>query len=114
MMSLHSRSAVVFVFFTGLVYSQIQVDFEADLSKSRHPISPCISGSNPVLSGEENWTLFRLGGNRMTGFNWENNASNAGSDWYHQSDNYMTWILGITDEEEPGILLKHFRTGPLR
>ena len=22
----------------------------------------------------------------MTGYNWENNASNAGSDWYHHSD----------------------------
>ncbi|MBD3919819.1 fibronectin type III domain-containing protein [Paenibacillus sp. PR3] len=25
----------------------------------------------------------------MTGYNWENNASNAGSDWLHSSDDYM-------------------------
>ena len=26
----------------------------------------------------------------MTGYNWENNASNAGSDWLHSSDSYMS------------------------
>ncbi len=31
----------------------------------------------------------RLGGNRWTAYNWENNASNAGSDWYYQNDGYL-------------------------
>ena len=62
------------------------------LAKPARPISPYIYGmnffagsslSNPV-------TVDRLGGNRWTGYNWETNASNAGSDWYHQSDNFLT------------------------
>jgi hypothetical protein len=30
-----------------------------------------------------------VGGNRLTAYNWETNASNAGSDWQHQNDNLM-------------------------
>ena len=47
-------------------------------------ISPWIYGSNST--NITNRTFDRSGGNRMTGYNWENNASNAGSDWYHHSD----------------------------
>jgi len=41
-------------------------------------------------------TFRRLGGNRMTGYNWETNASNAGSDWNQSSDNYMCSVQGLT------------------
>lgn len=47
-------------------------------------ISPWIYGTN--FSTVPNATFNRIGGNRLTGYNWENNASNAGSDWYHHSD----------------------------
>ena len=30
-----------------------------------------------------------MGGNRWTAYNWETNASNAGSDWYYSNDNYL-------------------------
>ncbi len=63
------------------------LSFEVDGSK-QSPISPYIYGSNGP-----NWkkdaalyTLARSGGNRMTAYNWETNASNAGSDWQHQND----------------------------
>ncbi len=39
---------------------------------------------------------FRLGGNRMSAYNWENNMSNAGSDYKNMSDMYL--ILNIADE----------------
>ncbi len=32
----------------------------------------------------------RQGGNRFTAYNWENNASNAGSDWCFQNDSYLS------------------------
>ena len=32
----------------------------------------------------------------MTGYNWENNASNAGIDWNQQSDDYMCSSLGLS------------------
>lgn len=54
-------------------------------------ISPYVYGSN-----ESNWakperhlTFGRQGGNRMTAYNWENNASNAGNDYKNQSDDYL-------------------------
>jgi hypothetical protein len=31
----------------------------------------------------------RQGGNRMSAYNWETNASNAGNDYFHQNDGYM-------------------------
>src|ERR1700754_1276502 len=64
----------------------------------RTPISPYIYGSNGQSDDrDENITARRIGGNRLTGYNWENNASNAGNDWNHSSDNYLTWIANIPD-----------------
>ena len=76
---------------------------------SRAPISPYIYGTNQDVSGV-NFTLRRMGGNRMTGYNWENNASNAGSDYLNQSDNFMTYVFGIPDSQAaiPGIVLTKF------
>ena len=35
-------------------------------------------------------TLDRAGGNRFTAYNWENNFSNAGSDYQFQSDEFLS------------------------
>ncbi len=60
-------------------------------------ISPYIYGVN---SGADlnavSAKSIRLGGNRMSAYNWENNMSNAGSDYYHTSDMYL--ITDIPDE----------------
>lgn len=56
------------------------------------PISPYIYGLNfyhQIPNAPRNLTLNRTGGNRWTAYNWENNASNAGSDWYYSSDDYL-------------------------
>lgn len=64
---------------------------------STHAISPYIYGVNnaftpgvyPSGTGSalpSNLTFDRLGGNRLTAYNWETNASNAGSDWQYQND----------------------------
>ncbi len=60
------------------------VQFTINSVQNVVPISPWIYGTN--FGSIENATLNRIGGNRLTGYNWENNASNAGSDWYHHSD----------------------------
>lgn len=56
-------------------------------SENHKNISPYIYGVN---SGVDLNTVsaksFRLGGNRMSAYNWENNMSNAGSDWKNMSD----------------------------
>jgi hypothetical protein len=35
-------------------------------------------------------TLSRAGGNRWTAYNWENNASNAGRDWFYSNDGFLS------------------------
>jgi hypothetical protein len=57
----------------------------------RTPISPFIYGTNqPDWSGRSRGLrLARLGGNRWTAYNWETNASNAGSDFQHQNDSFL-------------------------
>lgn len=65
-----------------------------DLSSSGKPISPYIFGINEYGHQEHLKKLsvnaIRQGGNRMVAYNWENNASNAGSDWKHSSDNNLS------------------------
>ena len=55
-----------------------------------HPISPLIYGINDIdhqaFTGQ---TASRLGGNRWTAYDWETNASNAGSDYCYQNDDYL-------------------------
>ncbi len=65
-----------------------------DVSAPGRPISPYIYGINQY-SNENRFntvkaTAIRQGGNRTTAYNWENNASNAGSDWHHSSDNNLS------------------------
>jgi len=58
-----------------------------------HAISPWIYGMNfatGIANAPPLLTLDRAGGNRWTAYNWENNASNAGSDYLYESDNYLS------------------------
>ncbi|HYE60148.1 MAG TPA: glycoside hydrolase family 44 protein [Candidatus Kapabacteria bacterium] len=64
-------------------------------SNNQQPISPYIYGTNfegnpnSWDGSSRNLTFARFGGNRLSTYNWENNASNAGSDWQQQSDGYL-------------------------
>jgi hypothetical protein len=62
-----------------------------------HAISPWIYGVNPRAVGCDDpaarFTLCRLGGNRWSTYNWETNASNAGSELCFQNDG----ALGASD-----------------
>ena len=75
------------------------LEFDIDLSAQASPISPWIYGSNfhTYDFNAVPFTLARTGGNRWTAYNWENNASNAGSDWYYWNDGYLS------SSNEPGI-----------
>jgi mannan endo-1,4-beta-mannosidase len=66
-----------------------------NVSKDNSAISPYIYGTNQDLPPDLKITARRLGGNRMTGYNWENNASNAGSDYQQSSDNYLADNMGM-------------------
>jgi hypothetical protein len=68
------------------------VTITIDPTKTK-PISPYIYGLN-FYFGETNpppmLTLDRDGGNRWTAYNWETNASNAGSDFLYESDSFLS------------------------
>jgi len=58
-----------------------------------HPISPYIYGINfaaSVAGLPPALTFDRAGGNRWTAYNWENNASNAGSDFQYENDAFLS------------------------
>jgi hypothetical protein len=71
------------------------VVFAVDTSQGMWAISQDIYGMNspgpkvpvdPTLRA----TSERLGGNRLSAYNWENNASNAGKDYHYQNDGYLS------------------------
>lgn len=70
------------------------MNVEIDLGGKTKKISPLIYGVNQYGNedyfDELNINAVRQGGNRMTAYNWENNASNAGSDWHHSNDNNLS------------------------
>lgn len=80
--------------------------FSIDATKTISNISPYIYGINHLkefsFSEEDFSTMVRFGGNRTTGYNWENNASNAGSDWHHSSDNNVPYNIVGTEADVPG------------
>ena len=61
-----------------------------NLAGEKKAISPYIYGVNDSGDGSnlKNVTVdaVRQGGNRLTGYNWETNYSNAGEDWHNSSD----------------------------
>ncbi|HEX4426053.1 MAG TPA: glycoside hydrolase family 44 protein, partial [Terriglobales bacterium] len=56
------------------------------------PISPWIYGINSYggVTAPPLLTVDRMGGNRWTAYNWETNASNAGSDFLYENDDFLS------------------------
>ncbi len=74
-----------------------------DLTGTRRAISPLIYGINDAgYLGDVTVNVVRQGGNRFSGYNWENNYSNAGSDWQHSSDTYLTTGYDAALAKTPG------------
>lgn len=92
--------------------AQKRVVFKINTNAERKAISPLIYGTNDKYKYA---AAKRLGGNRLTNYNWENNASNAGRDWYHSSDEYVPWERGVPESEYdvPGSALKYFHNTSL-
>ena len=105
--------AVTFLVMSALLVSAANaqtVEFTVSVNKdSAVKISPYIFGTNQELAGGENWGAMRIGGNRLTGYNWENNASNAGSDYLQESDDYLADVFGVGDSSSvPAIVTGAF------
>ena len=76
---------------TNTAYAETQaVDITVSPSQEHKSISPYIYGVNTGVDlNKVSAGSMRLGGNRLSAYNWENNVSNAGSDWHHNSDMYL-------------------------
>jgi len=78
------RCALLCIFANGLWAETIAIDAAAD----RHAISPLIYGvafGSPAALTDLGSPLNRSGGNATTRYNWQQNCSNRGNDWYFQS-----------------------------
>lgn len=74
-----------------------------NLYGTQKTISPYIYGINDAgYLDDVTATAVRQGGNRYSGYNWENNYSNAGADWQHSSDTYLTTGYDSTLAQTPG------------
>ncbi|WP_147238727.1 glycoside hydrolase family 44 protein [Mucilaginibacter hurinus] len=104
---------LLFMLFGLPAYSQVKVTFNINTNADRKIISPLIYGTN---DNYKHAAAKRFGGNRITNYNWENNASNAGRDWFHESDNYVPWEQGVdeADYNVPGAAVKSFHTRSLQ
>ena len=83
------------------LYSIAQNTITATLdNENTYSINPMIYGYNQDHStpdSDENWGSRRLGGNRMSVFNWENGASNSGKDVAtFTNDNRIPSLVGTT------------------
>ncbi len=91
------------------------ITVDIDVNSGRTAISPYVYGGNQMWSTfntetETCWTARRFGGNRATTYNWENNASNAGKEDLHKSDDFWCTALGVSSGERnvPGIVVTKF------
>lgn len=94
-----------------LLNAQLSVTFTINTNKERQPISPYIYSTNGQSNDRpENITGRRLGGDRMTSYNWENNFSNGGNDYINDNDNYLPYNLNIPSAKylTPNIVLSAF------
>lgn len=83
------RGGVVMLLLGGSAAQAETVTFTVDAAQNVRPISRYIYGINDPLTQQANLTFRRMGGNRWTAYNWVNNASNAGSDFHYQNDDYL-------------------------
>lgn len=79
------------------------VHINIDVNSGRREISPYIYGINENLADSGVYaTAIIAGGNRYSTYNWETNASCAGSDWIHSSDNFLVSSLSEDEQNTPG------------
>ncbi len=96
---------------------QVKLQYLITPGKQLTEISPYVYGLNVDAefshSKADPSRLVRFGGNRTTGYNWENNASNAGSDWEHYSDNWLVGTVAGSEADVPGSVVSTFASNCL-
>src|SRR6185369_12571334 len=77
----------------------VPLSSDLDLSKTLGMISELTYGTNMPVGVKVK--LHRHGGNRMTGYNWETNASSAGNDYKNNSDYWLNQGAGFPMKQLP-------------
>jgi hypothetical protein len=85
-----------------------KVTFQIVPLKVIRSISPYVYGVNSQKPDATRPTVRRMGGNRQTAYNWENNASNAGKDWQHQNDEWPCTVLNFRNCSKPAGQMSDF------
>jgi len=85
-----------------------ELGFTVSVTKVLGPISPYVYGINSQPLAKTRATVRRMGGNRQSAYNWEINASSAGSDYKHLNDDWPCTSLGYTSCEKPGAQMTSF------
>jgi hypothetical protein len=93
---------------SGAAAEAKELSFVVSPDKVNGPISPYVYGLNRQDPTGMNATVRRLGGNRMTGYNWTNNYSSAGTDWKNFSDDWLSVSAKYPDGDQPGAYYRHF------
>ncbi len=70
----------------------VTVNFTIDPTQNNSAIDIHSYGTNQDI-GVTQIPYYRQGGNRMTGYNWENNSSNAGTDYINEEDWYLLSVM---------------------
>ncbi len=115
-------SCMLVTSFIPMTYAHAEegsININIDTSAENARISPYIYGANYDFNDNEGIipqvaTASRLSGNRFTGYNWENNASNAGSDWQQSSDNYLNMNEPSDTQNIPGKVVTDFHDKALK
>ncbi len=103
------RTLLILAFlFPAFPAGAASVGLTVDAGAAPTPISPLTYGANQDVG--VTLPFYRQGGNRLTGYNWENNASSAGMDWYNSSDWFMLAAEGIPQDgnQQPATVLTKF------
>ncbi len=116
-MKKHILYALMCLTSVGSVRAQMPVNYTINTSQERNPISKYIYGMNMETSYPLA-TVRRLGGNRLSTYNWETNYSNAGADYFYQNDSYLPSplalnVLPVSDYTKAGSCLKTFHDASL-
>lgn len=77
-----------------------QLRFVISPDQNRTAISPYIYGTNTEKEVNSSVSLYRMGGNRWTTFNWENNSSNGGKDNGHKNGLRLCDLQNCTSSDE--------------
>lgn len=87
-----------------------ELRFEIKPKSVIRTISPYVYGINSQKVEGFGATVRRMGGNRQTAYNWEINASNAGSDYQYSSDEWACTAMGYRNCSTPGAQFLDFVT----